>query len=115
CLPYLVLQSIGQQLTDFQWSPTVLAGRGMTEEDIQQLTRNVERAGVEVEVELGRTMVSLRDLVALSEGDVIVFDKLTTEPLLAKINDCEKFRVFPGINRDHIAVQVAGTIAGEDD
>ncbi|MBV8433980.1 MAG: flagellar motor switch protein FliM, partial [Candidatus Eremiobacteraeota bacterium] len=32
CLPYLVLQSIGQQLTDFQWSPTVMAGRGMTEE-----------------------------------------------------------------------------------
>ena len=57
CLPYLVLQSISQQLTDFQWSPTVMAGRGMTEEDIAQLTRNVERADVEVEVELGQTMV----------------------------------------------------------
>src|SRR5580700_4813915 len=75
CLPYLVLQSISQQMTDFQWSPTVMAGRGMTEEDILQLARNVERAGVEIEVELGRTMVSLRDLVALSEGDVVVLDK----------------------------------------
>ena len=73
---------------------------GMTEEDIQQLTRNVERAGVEIEVELGRTMVSLRDLVALNEGDVVVFDKPTKEPLLAKVNDKEKFRVFPGLNKD---------------
>src|SRR6201996_7731177 len=69
CLPYLLSQSIGQQLTDFQWSPTVVAGRGVTEEDIAQLARNVERAPVDVKVELGRTIVSLRDLIALQPGD----------------------------------------------
>jgi flagellar motor switch protein FliM len=115
CLPYLVLQSIGQQLTDFQWSPALVAGRGMTEEDIAQLTRNVERAGVEIEVELGKTLVSLRDLVALHEGDLVVFDKPTTEPLVAKVNDREKFRVFPGMNKDRLAVQVASTIEKEDE
>ena len=115
CLPYLVLQSISQQMTDFQWSPTVMAGRGMTEEDILQLARNVERAGVEVEVELGQTMVSLRDLVSLREGDVVVFDKLTSEPLSARVNDKEKFRVFPGINKDTLAMQVAHIIAEEDE
>ena len=26
CLPYLVLQSIGPQLSDFQWSPSIVAG-----------------------------------------------------------------------------------------
>lgn len=115
CLPYLVLQSVSQQLTEFQWSPTVMAGRGMTEEDVAQLTRNVERAAVEIEVELGKTMVSLRDLVSLREGDVVVFDKLTTEPLSAEVNDHEKFRVFPGLNKDHLAVQVAQIVASEDD
>jgi len=115
CLPYLVLQSISQQMTDFQWSPTVMAGRGMTEEDILQLARNVERAGVEVEVELGQTMVSLRDLVSLREGDVVVFDKLTSEPLSARVNEKEKFRVFPGINKDTLAMQVAHIIVEEDE
>jgi len=115
CLPYLVLQSIGQQLTEFQWSPTVMAGRGMTEEDIAQLTRNVERASVEVEVELGQTTVSLRDLVALQEGDIVVFDKLTDEPLLAKVNEKEKFRVFPGINKDQLTVQVSHVLSSEDE
>jgi len=110
-----VLQSVSQQLTEFQWSPTVMAGRGMTEEDVAQLTRNVERAGVEVEVELGKTMVSLRDLVSLREGDVVVFDKLTTEPLTAKVNEHEKFRVFPGLNKDHLTVQVAHIVANEDE
>ncbi len=115
CLPYLVLQSVGSQLTDFQWSPTVVAGRGMTEEDLDQLTRNVERAGVEIQVELGKTHVSLRDLVSLKTGDVLVFDKPTSEPLVAKINDKEKFRVYPGMHRDKLAVQVSKIVRNEDD
>jgi flagellar motor switch protein FliM len=114
CLPYLVLQSIGPQLSDFQWSPSVVAGRGMTEEDIAQLVRNVERAEVDVEVELGRTIVSLRDLISLQVGDLVLFDKETTEPLIAMVNDREKFKVFPGTNRDKLAVQVSEFIESED-
>ncbi len=114
CLPYLVLQSIATQLTDFQWSPTVTAGRSVTAEDIAQLARNVERARVDVEVELGKTTVSLRDLVALTHGDIITFDKATDQPLVAKVNDRAKFRVFPGVNKDRITVQVASHIANED-
>ncbi len=114
CLPFLVLQSIGPQLSDFQWSPSVVAGRGMTEEDIAQLVRNVERAEAEVEVELGRTVVSLRDLVQLQLGDLVMFDKLTTEPLVARVNDCEKFKVFPGVHRDKMSVQISEIIESED-
>src|SRR5579883_74066 len=114
CLPYLVLQSISTQLTDFQWSPSLVAGRGVTEEDLQQLARNVERAEVDVEVELGKTMVSLRDLVALQAGDVILFDKPTDAPLIARINDRDKFHVYPGVHRDRISVQIADFIDSED-
>jgi flagellar motor switch protein FliM len=114
CLPYLVLQSIGPQLSDFQWSPSVVAGRGMTEEDIAQLVRNVERAEVDLSVELGRTIVSLRDLISLQTGDLVLFEKLTTEPLSALVNEREKFRVFPGVNRDKFTVQVAEVIESEE-
>jgi flagellar motor switch protein FliM len=114
CLPYLVLQSIGPQLSDFQWSPSVVAGRGMTEEDIAQLVRNVERAEVDLSVELGRTIVSLRELISLQVGDLVLFEKLTTEPLSALVNEREKFRVFPGINRDKFTVQVSEVIESEE-
>src|SRR5579875_2942095 len=114
CLPYLVLQSIGPQLSDFQWSPTVVAGRGMTDEDIAQLARNVERAPVDLKVELGRTIVSLRDLIALQPGDLLLFDKPVTEPLAATVNEREKFRVFPGVNREKLAVRVAQIVESEE-
>jgi flagellar motor switch protein FliM len=115
CLPYLVLQSIGPQLTDFQWSPSVVSGRGMTEDDVAQLVRNVERAEVEFEVELGRTIVSLRDLIALQVGDLVLFDKLTSLPLTARVNDHEKFKVYAGTNRDKLTVQIVDIIKDEDE
>jgi len=114
CLPYLVMQSIGTQLNDFQWSPSVVAGRGMTQEDIQQLARNVEKAHVDLEVELGKTTLSLRDLVALAPGDLILFDKPTDAPLLARINEREKFNVYPGVHKDRIVVQVTDVIQNGD-
>jgi flagellar motor switch protein FliM len=114
CLPYLVLQSIGAQLADFQWSPSVVAGRGMTEEDIAYLVRNVERAPVDVSVELGRTKLSLRDLIALAPGDLVVFEKPTDEPMVARVNAIEKFHVFPGSSRDKICVQVSDVIEREE-
>ena len=114
CLPYLVLQSISTQLTDFQWSPSVVAGRGMTEEDIAHLARNVERAQVDVQVELGKTSVSLRDLVALQPGDLVLFDKPTDAPLIARVNDREKFEVYPGVHKDKVTVQISDFITEED-
>jgi flagellar motor switch protein FliM len=114
CLPYLVLQSIGPQLQDFQWSPTVVAGRGTTDEDIAQLARNVERAEIDLKVELGKTVVSLRDLIALQPGDLVLFDKPVSQPLVATVNEREKFKVFPGVNRDKLAVRVAQIVENEE-
>jgi flagellar motor switch protein FliM len=114
CLPYAVLQSVGPQLSDFQWSPSVVAGRGVTEEDVAQLARNVERAEVDVRVELGRTIVSLRDLIALQPGDLVLFDKPVNEPLTVTVNDREKFKVFPGVNRDRLAVRVNQIVESEE-
>ena len=114
CLPYQVLQQVGTQLSDFQWSPSITASRGMTEQDIAMLARNVERAPVDVRVELGKTVVSLRDLIALQPGDLVMFDKPVTEPLAATVNDREKFKVFPGVNRDKLAVRVSQIVQDEE-
>ena len=114
CLPYQVLNQIGPQLSDFQWSPSIAAGRGMTDHDIAQLARNVERAPVDVTVELGKTVVSLRDLIALQPGDLVMFDKPVNEPLAATVNEREKFKVFPGVNRDKLAVRVSQIVENEE-
>jgi flagellar motor switch protein FliM len=67
-----------------------------------------------MEVELGRTIVSLRDLVTLQVGDVVLFDKPVNEPLLMTVNDREKYRVYPGVNKDRVAVQIASVVEDEE-
>jgi flagellar motor switch protein FliM len=69
---------------------------------------------VKFEVELGRTIVSLRDLIALQVGDVVLFDELTSLPLIARVNDREKFKVYVGTYRDRLTVQIVDTIRGEE-
>jgi flagellar motor switch protein FliM len=111
CLPYLALQSIGQHLTDFQWSPAEAAsGHSTSEEDVAGLTRSVERTEVEVTVELGTALLSLQDLAALRAGDLIRLQTRAREPLVAKVNEREKFRVLPGTTKDRLAVRVTGIV-----
>ena len=43
-----------------------------------------------------------------------MFDKLVTEPLAATVNDREKFKVFPGVNRDKLAVRVSQIVEDEE-
>jgi flagellar motor switch protein FliM len=110
CLPYAVLSKIGPQLAEFQWSPNVHTGREVTEEDIHKLAMNLGHADVDIDVDLGRTVVSLRELVAMKVGDVLVFDNETSEPLSVHVNGCEKFHVYPGVHRDRLAVQIADVV-----
>ena len=67
------------------------------------------------QAELGETIVSLRDLMALQVGDVVIFDKDTTEPLTTTINEIPKFEVFPGTHKDRMVVQVANVITGTEE
>ena len=47
-------------------------------------------------------------------GDVVLFDKPVNEPLLMRVNDREKYRVYPGVNKDRVAVQIASVVEDEE-
>ncbi len=44
----------------------------------------------------------------------MLFDKLTSEPLTARVNDQRKFKVYAGTNRDRLTVQVVDIIKAEE-
>ena len=110
CIPYSIIYTIGNQLSDFQLSPSVKQGYTLTEDDKAALATSVQKAEVNVQIELGRTNVSLRDLVTLEEGNVLLFDSEASKPLSMYVNGCEKFHVYPGVHRDKLAVQVADVV-----
>ena len=44
----------------------------------------------------------------------MLFDKPVDEPLAATVNEREKFKVFPGVNRDKLAVRVSTIVESEE-
>ncbi|MDL2259609.1 flagellar motor switch protein FliM [Deltaproteobacteria bacterium OttesenSCG-928-K17] len=107
CLPYSTIEPIRSKLyAGFQ--------SDQLEVDTAWINRFIERvreAEVNLQVELGRTMISSEDVMNLAEGDVIVLKQDVREPLEVKIEGVPKFKVFAGTSRGQKAVRVVGDIS----
>ena len=64
------------------------------------------QADVDINVELGRTVIKARDLVQLKTGDVIRLDKYVSEPVEVKVEGIRKFMGMPGIFKGNKAIRV---------
>ncbi len=108
CIPYSAIEPIRQKLhTGFQSE--------RLEVDQTWVTRLGERmmeAEVEVVVQLGRTTVTPRELMALKKGDVLMLDGWATDELEALVEGIPKFRGIAGIYQGCQAFRINSLIAG---
>jgi flagellar motor switch protein FliM len=65
---------------------------------------------VDVDVELGRTMISPRDLASLKPGNVVLLDKDINDPLVVNVQNLPKFHCRPGKIKDNLAIDIVNTI-----
>ncbi|NLM42268.1 MAG: flagellar motor switch protein FliM [Firmicutes bacterium] len=93
CLPHRTLEPILKNLTHIRMFESLQQpdpGR------VELLREQVRAAVVPVEVELGRTTVTVGDLLDLAPGDVVVLDRKKNETLDVKIGSMTKFKGTPG-------------------
>jgi len=62
---------------------------------------------VEVVVELGKAIITGKDLLSLSVGDVIQLDTGSKDRLKVKVADSIKFAGYPGYYRGSQSLQIA--------
>lgn len=108
CLPYLTLEPTLGKLSAHNWY-----GSGpvhQKEEDMRLLHQRIGTARVPVAVELGRTELTVRELLDLSAGDLIVLDRRVGEDVVVTVGDQPKFMAAPGQLRGRLAVQVTGLV-----
>lgn len=107
CLPYSTIEPIRSKLyAGFQ--------SDQLEVDTAWINRFIERvreAEVNMNVELGRTMVTGEDVMNLTVGDVIMLQHDVREPLTVNVEGVPKFKVFAGSSRGQTAVRIVGDIA----
>lgn len=102
CLPYSTIEPIkGKLYSGFQSEQLEKDNRWTRH--IQEELRDLP---VEVVVELASTTMRAREILALGVGDIILFDKKVSEPLVGKVAGIPKFTGYAGRFRNARALKV---------
>ena len=68
--------------------------------------RTIKKAPVRIQPLLGKTVLSLNDILSLKEGDIIPLVQKSDEPLEIKINGVTKMNGYPGLKQGRKAIKV---------
>src|SRR5690625_3419534 len=103
CIPHIVLEPIVPKLTAHYWMQT-----GTKERDpktYSELTNLVKQVDVTTTALLGKSTITLKDLLYLKQGDLIALDQPIDKPLQLVINNEPKMLVQVGKQNKKLAVQ----------
>jgi len=109
CIPYPVLEGVISQLS----AQHIFHRQQATVpfEEQEKILKKLNYAKIPIQVLLGGTSLTVRDLLELSPGDVISLDREATDNLLACVNGKPKFYCRPGRVKDKLAVYVYDSVS----
>lgn len=113
CYPLLLLEPLIKQVETQRTSITVKPWDNASGED--PLRRELLGVSVPVAIELGRSEVSVRELLELRAGDLLRLDTRFDEEIQVRVAGRPKFRARPGRRGRNRAVRITGSTGGPID
>jgi len=115
CLPYIVMKPILDKLNNLLLFSS--GGKEISAQERQLIREKIEWAKVPMKVFIGKTQITVQDLVHLERGDVIPLYQGIKEPLPVYVGEFMKFKGVPGLNGNKMAVQITEVITrgGDND
>ena len=102
CIPYPSIEPIKEKLqAGYQSDQCEVDGRWM-----DGFREQLLECSLNIKVELGHSIVSVRDILNLTVGDVIMLDQPAEESIVAKVENLPKFLGRPGQYRGNLAFQI---------
>lgn len=111
CLPYIVLEPVLDKLSAHYWFSSDVKAEDPAQQ--QFLKQQIESAKIPVQVVLGTTTITVRDLLGIQVGDVVPVDRRINHNLDVYIGNRCKFVAKPGRLRNRLAIQITG-LAGKE-
>ena len=113
CIPFPVIEP---KISDFSTIQTWFQSRRTSDAKLEKdkLNEGIKTAGLKAVVYIGKTRITMHDLLKLKPGDLIMTKKDVTEPLLMTIADRPKFWVYPGQHRHYKAARIDHHAALDD-
>lgn len=110
CIPHVVLEPMIPKLSVRYWMQPNTKPKNV--EETEFIRKRINTTNLNVIAELGKTTISINDLLNLDVGDVIVLDKNNDQPLDIKIGESYKFNAQPGVVGKKIAIQILDELKG---
>jgi flagellar motor switch protein FliM len=105
CIPYLTIEPIISKLSAQYWYSSVR--RGTTTENLNILRERLASIEVTVAAEIGKMDLTVRDVLALKQGDVIRLNNTRIgDPMVLKVGNKPKFTCRPGVVGNKLAVMI---------
>jgi flagellar motor switch protein FliM len=111
CIPHVVLEPIIPRLSVHYWMQNEVQKERKPGE-YEKLTKNISSTELELSVVLGKTRITIDDLLEFSKGDVLKLNQSIEEPLIMQSSEEPLFYVQPGSQKNKVAVQVIDEIKG---
>ena len=111
CLPYIVLEPVIPKLSAQYWFSSTKKG-GV--KDFALVRENLHFVKIPVTVYLGKSNLTIRELLQLKRGDIIRLDNAAKSNLLIKVNSVPKFYAKPGLKGRKIALMITSKITEEE-
>lgn len=108
CIPFNAIERIGGKLSANSWA--TYSAKAPSPETLEGLNRRVQRAAVEMVVELADTTISTADFISLRVGDIITTEKDIRQPLSIMVEGRKKFHASAGAFKGRKAVQVSEAV-----
>jgi len=107
CYPSFALEEVIAKLNVQYYSSVQTARDKHRVKD--KISNHLKRTDLQARVLLGRTEISIRQLLELEQGDVMVLDSLLENELPVFVNERLKFYGRPGTTNDHLALKITRT------
>ena len=108
-----VVEPIVSKLSTRFWFSTV--EKEATPEMKRDIERGVQNTSVPVKAVLGRTTVTVRDVLELQAGDVLALDTGVNDELEVRVGDLLKFYGIPGVKKNRVAVRITKAVKKEEE
>ncbi len=112
CIPHFVIEPILPNLSSRLWFATSTRNF-QTEAETDILKNLISATTVTVTAEIGKSHLSVTELMNLQKGDIILLNTKATEPIDVKVEEQLKFKARPGLKHKNLAVQITEIIEKE--
>lgn len=109
CIPYNVIEPVMEELSARSWFSAVK--HQMSDEVRAKIAGTLSVAGLTVTGTLARTTMTMRDLMSLSVGDLIVTEKPATTPVVVEVENQRKYLATMGQFRGNRALRIVRAVS----